>query len=328
MKVRELLFIPYMFREEILNNFMRRKCHERRRKAGMSREKRWKERVWWKEKWAKSKSSWSCQMEHLPSGEPVPNACSLMCTPETLMRCASTSLWTLVRRPSTSIDTRLCNPANPYSPALSDMVYDGFVVGKSDNHLSDSSRREMATLKVAETVVFPCFSRSHHLCTKFTGSWSCMEAWHSTKLIPSISRLLDRCPSTVLASCQVSWFVASAVSLLLSADSLPLGTTLPSSIFVSLWASTRWEAHGQVGTCMPYDGHLSPAIKRPRMLKIPGQSVGILLPLFVSCTLFLGINAAKQLAFMRFNICIFKCIITCNPHLNKVPWGRNYCWCC
>lgn len=136
------------------------------------------------------------------------------------MRCASTSLWTLVRRPSTSIDTRLCNPANPYSPALSDRVHDGFVVGKSDNHLSDSSRREMATLKVAEIVVFPCFSRSHHLCTKFTGSWSCMEAWHSTKLIPSLSRLLDRCPSTVPASCQVSCFVASAVSLLLLADSL------------------------------------------------------------------------------------------------------------
>lgn len=39
MKGRELLLISYMFQEKILNNFMRRKYQERRRKAGTDRER-------------------------------------------------------------------------------------------------------------------------------------------------------------------------------------------------------------------------------------------------------------------------------------------------
>ena len=81
----------------------------------------------------------------------------------------------MVSTPSTSVDTRLCNLADVYGPALSDVVSYGFVVGKSDVHLSDSSSGELATLKGAETVVFPCLPRGHHLCTQISGSWTLME---------------------------------------------------------------------------------------------------------------------------------------------------------
>ena len=43
MKDRELLLISYMFQEKILNNFMRCKYQERRRKAGTDRENTWRE---------------------------------------------------------------------------------------------------------------------------------------------------------------------------------------------------------------------------------------------------------------------------------------------
>lgn len=43
------------------------------------------------------------------------------------------------------------------------------------------------------------------------------------------------------------------------------------------------------------------------------------LHVFVGYTPLLDIKAARELTFMGFNICTFICIITFNPHLNKVP---------
>lgn len=164
---------------------------------------------------------------------------------------------------------------------------------------------------------------------KSTGSWTCMEAWRSTKPIPSISRLLDMCPSTVLASCQLSYFVASAVSLHLLADSLcHLALVCPQAY-------------------LPHSGH--PFAERPMAKRAPAcpmmgtspQSSGArgcsrfhdrawdsYFPVFVGPTLLLDINGAKQLTFTGFHRCTVIRIITLNPQLNKVSRGRSHCWCC
>lgn len=175
-------------------------------------------------------------------------------------------------------------------------------------------------------VVFPCFQGLIISVPKSTGSWTCMEAWRSTKPIPSISRLLDMCPSMVLASCQLSCFVASAVSLLLLADSLcHLAPLCPQAY-------------------LPHSGH--PFAERPMAKRAPAcpmmgkspqpsgdrgrsrfhdRAWDSYFPVFVSHTILLDINGAKQLAFMGFHRCVFICTVTFKPQLNKVSRGRNYC---